>query len=171
MKLTDIINKRLLSYCRSGSYDIVLQNYYYGTWEMDVMKITSAGYVIEYEVKISRSDFKNDFNKTQDNWLKNNSNGYDKIKNNKHQHILEGKRCNRFYFVVPDGLIESKEVPDYAGLIYFNEVGGFRTIKNAKLLHKNIFTNYKDVAVKLCFREESLRIKLAQQKRESTNKR
>lgn len=162
MKLADKISHKLTSYCRSGSYDIVVKNYYHGLWEMDVMKITASGYVIEYEIKISKSDFKNDFKKTMDSWLMNNSQGYDKVKNNKHQQIIEGRRCNRFYFVVPEGIVTPQEVPDHAGLIYYHELKGMWIVKNAKLLHKNTFNNYQDVAVKLSFREENLRIKLNQ---------
>lgn len=30
-------------------------------WESDVLKITRSGYAYEFEIKISRADFKNDF--------------------------------------------------------------------------------------------------------------
>ncbi len=163
MKITDKITKHLIPYCRSGSYDIVVQNYFYGLWEMDVMKITSAGYVIEYEVKVSKSDFNNDFKKIRHGWMKT-TEGYGAKEYKKHQDIIDGKRCNRFYFVVPEDLISPEEVPEHAGLIYYSN-GYFKIVKNAKLIHKNTFSNYKELAVKLCFREETLRIKISQKER------
>ena len=43
---------------------------------------------------------------------------------------------NYFYFVVPLNLVSIDEIPEYAGLIYINELLGFETIKKAPLLHK-----------------------------------
>jgi len=57
--------------------------------------------IIGYEVKISRSDFKRDRK-----WI-----GY-----------LEF--CNLFFFVTPWGLIDPKEVPEEAGLIWTTKTGG-----------------------------------------------
>lgn len=99
-------------------------------WESDVLKITKSNYSYEFEIKISRSDFKNDF----------------KHKKNKHI-ILENKedvnKPNYFYYVVPTDLIKVDEMPDYAGLIYVKGVVFgtniryyFTEIKKAPKLHK-----------------------------------
>ena len=116
-------------------------------WESDSLAVTKSGYVYEYEIKISRADFKNDF----------------KHKKMKHQ-LLEGTyvitgfetvgdgkmrlndRPNYFFYVVPEGLITVEEVPDYAGLIYikpiYNYDGTIRwyntvVVKEAPKLHKD----------------------------------
>jgi hypothetical protein len=99
-------------------------------WESDALKITKSNYSYEFEIKISRSDFKNDF----------------KHKKNKHI-ILENKedvnKPNYFYYVVPTDLIKVDEIPDYAGLIYVKGVVFgtniryyFTEIKKAPKLHK-----------------------------------
>ena len=100
------------------------------SWESDVLKFTNSGYAYEFEIKISRADFKNDF------------------KNKKKKHsLLENKenvnKPNYFYYVVPENLITIEEVPEYAGLIYiYGTVLGngrhyysFSEIKKAPKLH------------------------------------
>lgn len=105
-----------------------------GLGECDVISISKSDYIYEYEVKISRSDFKNDFKK------------------NKHQLMLEKKSVkeskddiyyftpNYFYFVVPKDLIKIEEIPEYAGLIYFENFK-FEIIKKSPLIHNVKATN------------------------------
>lgn len=102
-------------------------------WESDVLKITKSGYAYEFEIKISRGDFKNDF------------------KHKKKKHLLlenkenKAKMPNYFYYVVPEGLVTEDEVPEYAGLIYVHAtiIGNsriyyqFQEIKAAPKLHSN----------------------------------
>lgn len=102
-------------------------------WESDVLKITKSGYAYEFEIKISRGDFKNDF------------------KHKKKKHLLlenkenKAKMPNYFYYVVPEGLVTEDEVPEYAGLIYVHAtiIGNsrvyyqFQEIKAAPRLHGN----------------------------------
>lgn len=53
-----------MSYAKGTELDLIIPNFYLNSpFEMDVCKITKAGIVYEYEIKISRSDFKNDFKK------------------------------------------------------------------------------------------------------------
>jgi len=44
---------------------------------------------------------------------------------------------NKFFYVVPTGLISKEEVPEYAGLIYVDEFGQCTKIKDGKFLHKD----------------------------------
>lgn len=44
--------------------NLVFPNIYIGSWEADILEITKSGYTYEYEVKISKSDFKADFDFT-----------------------------------------------------------------------------------------------------------
>lgn len=88
--------------------------------EADVVSILKSGYVSEYEVKISRSDFKADSKKQK--W--------------KYFHLrIETGIPNYFYYVCPDGLIKKDEIQDFAGLIYVNN-GTCSVIKKAKILHR-----------------------------------
>lgn len=102
-------------------------------WESDVLKITKSGYAYEFEIKISRGDFKNDF------------------KHKKKKHLLlenkenKAKMPNYFYYVVPEDLVTEDEVPEYAGLIYVHAtiIGNsriyyqFQEIKAAPKLHSD----------------------------------
>lgn len=80
----------------------------YGWYEADILSITQAGYIYEYEIKTSISDFKADF------------------KNKRYKHMLldekrkisYGNIPRKFYFVCPEGLLDVNDIPPYAGLIY-----------------------------------------------------
>lgn len=66
--------------------------------------------IIGYEIKVSRSDFKQD-----SKW---------------HLYL---QYCNEFYFVVPTGLVKKEELPDNVGLIYYNpDTKALRTVKKAQ---------------------------------------
>ncbi len=101
-----------------------------GLQECDVISVSKSDYIYEYEIKISRQDFKKDFIKEKHNH----------ILNEKFTYIRKGEQlfrvCNYFNYVVPKDLISVDEVPEYAGLIYINEDFTFRVVKKAKLLHK-----------------------------------
>lgn len=122
---SNLISKNLLKWADKWSNDVVIPNFYVDYWEMDMFKMTWSWYILEYEIKISRWDFFNDFKK----W-------------NKHELLKEWKlSCNRFFFVVPKDLIKIDEIPEYAWLLYFEECWTakfprFTLIKNAKVLHK-----------------------------------
>lgn len=76
-----------------------------GGWECDLLGVTRAGYVYEWEIKLDRTDFRREFEK----------------KREKHA-VLSGARYTtrltpkRFWFVCPAHVIEC--VPCYAGLIW-----------------------------------------------------
>jgi hypothetical protein len=88
----------------------VFPNVFIGSFEADIMELTKAGYAVEYEVKISRSDFRNDAKKQRAYATQPPKSKYDILQ--------EGKRVNRFYYIVPEGLIAETEIPEFAGLIY-----------------------------------------------------
>lgn len=113
-----------------GSYFPIVPNVYIYNWESDILAVNiNSKYITEYEIKISKSDFKADFKKK-----------------NKHQLLTSKNKkesCpNYFYYVSPPGLIDKKDIPDYAGLI---EIGKeVKYIKRAKLLHnKKSDVNYQ----------------------------
>jgi hypothetical protein len=140
LKLADIISQHLQRFINSSSSDMIIPNYYIGRYEMDVFKLNATGYITEYEIKISKTDYLNDFKKGDKNNLK-------------HTEIKKGFRSNRFFFVVPYNLFDVSEVPDYCGLIYYHPDQKMEIVKTAKLLHKNKFTDFKGLATKLYHRE------------------
>jgi hypothetical protein len=76
--------------------------------QCDLIAVNRRKVVTEYEIKISRQDFFRDAKKARHFFYENPTLKPDKVP-------------NHFYYVVPIGLIEVEEVPDWAGLIYVNE--------------------------------------------------
>ncbi len=127
-----------------GNY-LAVANVYLYIWESDIFNVTKSDYAIEFEIKVSRSDFFADFNKI------------DKHKNLEDQFISKSFKYNspnKFYYVVPDGLIDVDEVPNYAGLIVYNKYKCFKTIKNAPFLHKEKMNPnlWKELAMKFYYK-------------------
>jgi hypothetical protein len=93
--------------------------------EQDFLSVTKAGYASEYEIKMSRADFKADVKKTA---AKTSRWGLQNGKTHTYKHdVLSGKTAPKhgrrnlkvpkwFWFVVPADL--DVEVPAYAGLIH-----------------------------------------------------
>lgn len=87
----------------------VFPNIFLDRYECDLLELTKSGYLYEYEIKISKADFKADKKKATFNGTK-----YDEISS--------GKRVNYFYYIVPKDLISAEDVPDFAGLIYASKI-------------------------------------------------
>jgi hypothetical protein len=134
----NLIQKELMAWVMASTYDIVVPNYYLGRYECDVMKVSKAGHIYEYEVKVSKADFKKDAEKCIKGYLTR------QVISTKHDDILNGKRCSRFYFVVPEGLVKPEEVPAGLGLIY------------ASHSHRDGLLNFKIVKVSKNFRKHSV---------------
>jgi hypothetical protein len=118
-------------------------------WETDFLVVQrNSEYCYEIEIKVSRSDFFNDFKKVDKHSILKGGT-YMKIKYRYTKDPDTGKRINekyyepekwdyrpnKFYYCVPEGLIKKEEVPDYAGLMYATPMG-IITVKEAKFIHK-----------------------------------
>lgn len=137
--------------------DTVFVNFFAGDFEMDIFRLTSSSYIWEYEIKTSRADFFNDFKK-QKNW------------NNKHAQLKEGLLCcNRFSFIVPKWLVTLEEVPEYAGLIYYED-NRFSTYRQAPLLKKEKNTDENKFLLKL-LKKTALRDNLRKEQIRRLNRR
>jgi hypothetical protein len=101
---------------------LVFPNVFIGAYEADILEITKSGYAHEFEVKLSRSDFKTDADK-----------GTKYRHHFKHSLLQEGRHVNTFSYVVPKNMISVEECPEWAGLIYF-EHDHFYVIKKARRL-------------------------------------
>lgn len=150
MTATDI-TRALWSKFVSHKYKFA--NVYFFSNESDFLTFTTTGYTYDFEIKISRSDYLADFNKPRHKIFENLLQGKDYVVikghtwkwKHKPQYTsitidkMETRVGNRFYFVVPYGLIGKDEVPDYAGLIYVqeNNIDTCLKIKEAPLLHKH----------------------------------
>ncbi len=147
----------------------VVPNVYFFNWESDVLVYRKSGYTLEFEIKVSRSDFKADFKKSQKHhalrtglwphihsayfcelfspygegdrqnrwWRKESETSRCADGSNKWTEYIKKRRPNKFYYCCPDGLLKPEEIPEYAGLIYFDEnTGSYNRIKEAPFLHK-----------------------------------
>lgn len=119
---------------RQLSNNLVVPNIEGGFGEMDVLKVSRAGYTTEYEIKISRADFKKDREKFH--------------KHDAYQAVFE--KCsqpkkgipNYFVYVMPENLnLLSIDVPDYAGLYIVNN-GYLSLVKPPPRIHKQKFREF-----------------------------
>jgi hypothetical protein len=162
---TKEISNLLVDYLTSleRNRSIILQNFYYKNYEMDVFYVSSNDYITEYEIKISKNDFKKDFKKHKTKHELTRQTGRTLIKEYKHEKIIEGNyNANRFYFVVPENLITIDDIPKQLGLIYFLPNKTFKLIKKADFIHKEKMSliEYKKIATKLAYRENVCKKKL-----------
>jgi len=98
--------------------------------EADVLGITNSGIITEIEVKVSRMDFKADFNK-------------------KHKHrMMKSGECkpNKFYYI-SNGCITKHDIPEYAGLLEVDNHLNIHVIKTAPMIHKNKCDNDLIIAI------------------------
>lgn len=107
--------------------------YLFSDWECDVLSLNRSGYLVEFEVKVSRADFLNDRKKTRF-WH------YDKL-------ASIHNTPNRFFYAVPPGLINSSELPWFAGLVYVGET--IEVIQKAPLMHKTLHQRNR-IVTKFC---------------------
>lgn len=136
------IQRRLMveKYRRS----FMLPNYKpHNWWECDVFELTEAGFFREYEIKLSRADFKADASKMRRRY--DYANDVDVVTN---KHGLLADRAvhgpSRFWYVCPTDLLTAEEMPEWAGLIYAKEIVRlappwnvlFNEVKPAPQLHR-----------------------------------
>jgi len=144
------IIKELRRYFQNG-YNYRIDNaFIFGyDWESDFFCTNREGWAFEFEVKISRADFKADLKKKKHEIFIKGT--YQKQttfdRENKKWNTAETEKKfipNRFYYVVPEGMITKEEVPEYAGLIYINSCANI--IKRAPFIHRRKL----EVRHKLC---------------------
>lgn len=115
-------------------------NVFIGSWECDMAQITKSGYLREFEIKLTRADFKADAKKAIQVYK-----GIDENRRTvyqrrtKYDQLQAGDRATEFYYVVPDGLIKAEELPEWAGLYYykqstFKDYAGYYTIRTLQLV-------------------------------------
>jgi hypothetical protein len=132
-----------------------LNNYTPPQWfECDVFELTRSGFFREYEIKQSRSDFFKDADKSKTRWgFVEDASGFKKwtqLEDKAKHQELEFRSIvgpSRFYFVTPQGLIETSELPEFAGLIEWTTNDGnfpwnitLTTKVEAPQLHRCKFT-------------------------------
>jgi hypothetical protein len=127
----------LYRFCFSKRHEFIVPNSCVCRWEADLVSVTASGFIHEFEIKISRSDFFADQKKTDkiDTLLTGQRDrGFFAPQR------VDAERPNFFWYVVPKDLIALTEIPSYSGLIYISEGRDSYTypsvIKDAPRLHK-----------------------------------
>lgn len=147
----EYIQKKLEGFFAESTKKYVLENLYVFSWESDKLIETRSGLIYEFEIKVSKADFKNDFNKKDKHVILEGKethiptfDGLEPIYKEMYEKnylVSHFKKPNYFYYAVPEGLITVDEVPEYAGLIYIIPDDGdyhftwFRIAKQAPKLH------------------------------------
>lgn len=117
-------------------------------FECDLFELTAAGFWREYEIKVSRSDFRNDRRKGPTErdlkWWKY-IGAADQETRSKHDRLAAGDTRGpvQFWFVAPAGIIPLEELPHWAGLIEIHAhrtgrglMAHERSVKSAPRLHR-----------------------------------
>lgn len=163
----EYIQKKLDRFFAEGTKKYVIENLYVFSWESDKLIETRSGLFYEFEIKVSKSDFKNDFKNKKDKHCilegveeyvpSYKKNDYPDDSYGKYFKTEKYKKPNYFYYAVPEGLVTVEDLPPYAGLIYVvpdNNIGkddkfywdGFYIVKQAPKIHS---TKYSDDDLKL----------------------
>lgn len=171
------IQEALEKFFADNSVRYYMDNLHVFRWESDKLIETKTGYIYEFEIKISRADFKNDFKHKVEKhmilmgskacgveYLPSFTEWYNGLleraktsayarsrlayyEQDKERNRIDNQRKpNKFYYAVPDGLIQADEVPAYAGLIWVSNTGRLTEVKKAPYLHKD---KYNDAELKL----------------------
>ena len=94
------------------------------SWESDLLIVTRALYLHEFEIKLTRSDFLADKKKEKHTHIQEYLKG-EKVYDKKYGCSMYQCRVQRpasyFWYVCMNGLIKPEEVPEYAGLIDFKD--------------------------------------------------
>ena len=102
MKMNEFtIQNALYAHLVKKGHEFIIPNIYLGHLESDLISVTKAGFIHEYEIKLNTADFKADFKKTKHAHMR-----------NRHYQFR-----NYFWFVAPIDLIDIGEIPEYAGFI------------------------------------------------------
>lgn len=152
LKVEELTYNYINRFC-DFEHDLVLTNHFHSDWEADILIINSAGCSHEIEIKLSKADFKNDFKKqyqhhnTKENFLK-----HDKISCGDYP-------CNRFSFLLPQGMIEPDSIPLHCGIIEFYHNPDawqttFQVVREPKDVHEVPFWTLfdKDLMLKMMAR-------------------
>lgn len=140
MKFTERDIQRFLYRRNHQRFNVLLPNYTpLGWWECDLFGVTRSGYFHEFEIKVTRADFRKDAaKKRRDSWQWVGAERQTIAGKLKHSQIKSENGPARFWYVLPEGLIELEEVPEWAGFqVICEKFGGHvRIVRQAPQLHR-----------------------------------
>jgi hypothetical protein len=137
--LTERVVQNALFWMMRSSHHSICPNFTPHRWyENDIFAITKSGYWHEFEIKLTKADFKADANKRPPSWRT----GIGQTPATKHELIAAKHPTgpNRFYYVLPAGVVDDADVPEWAGIMRVTN-GPTRAwitrTRQAPWLHKN----------------------------------
>jgi hypothetical protein len=108
------------------THKYLINNVFIYEWESDFFTISELDYAFEFEIKVTKGDFKDDFNKTAKHILLEERNPE-----------YSSKMPNKFFYATPKNLLPSSIIPEYAGLIEIDPIDfSANIVKDAPYLHK-----------------------------------
>lgn len=110
-------------------HNYIIPNIYLGCNESDLISVTKAGFIYEYEIKLTRPDFNIDFKKNRHDFMEND---------------LRSSWRAYFFFVTPVDLIKTDEIPAYAGHIEVTKNGTCIDKKRGKRFKAKKITIYQE---------------------------
>ena len=121
MKLTEGTIARAL-WMKFGRQAYAAPNIHFFAFESDLLILRKSGLITEYEIKLTKSDFKADFKKkARIRFKKTRERAHAKhgLGNmmTRHEYLEARLGANRFYYVIPEELLPEISVPHWAGLI------------------------------------------------------
>lgn len=140
-------------------HSVIVPNINMAWGESDLLSVSRAGLIYDHEIKVSKQDFKADFDmRRATKWSKHRALGLG----------LTARQSlpNYFIYVAPNGLLTVHDVPMYAGLLHwhattdpYHPFGRIELVKVAPLLHKTKITEktMQQLARALMFRYWNLR--------------
>lgn len=155
------IQRALRKFFSPSNIRYEMDGLYVFLWESDKLLVTKAGMIYEFEIKISRADYQNDFKhkakkhlllqsalpeqpkQTEyfDNYMAEQRKKYPRItpeqcREKLNEHLPERRKMpNYFFYAVPEGMLQPDEIPPYAGLVYVSEEGKITKTVKGPLLH------------------------------------
>lgn len=152
----------------AGNSKYRIANVYLFFWESDFYIEKDNGYCYEFEIKISRADFKKDAEKIEKHLAM--ETGKRKRSYTDFERDEETGRCkldelnraiqktttveiychrpNKFYYIAPEGVITKEQVPAHAGLMLITPHNQIYTAKEAPFLHKVCVDHGRALATK-----------------------
>lgn len=142
LKIEELVHTYINTHCNFEK-DFILTNFFHSDWEADILLINQQGLSHEIEIKLSKSDFRNDFKK----FYTNQKTGEKFLK---HDKIGCGDYiCNQFSFLIPMGIIDYNEIPEHCGIIEFYHDEDhwettFHYIRQPKTIHSDPYWKFCD---------------------------
>lgn len=144
MSLTEFNIQNSLTTRLFQDYHNIMPNYTpLGWWECDLFAVSRSGYFVEYEIKITSSDFYQDAKKERQQIRCPIGGKLVNAPTTENKHSMLARRStqgpSRFYFVLPEGVVDTSEVPEWAGIMRASMFGGRTCVareRKAPTLHK-----------------------------------